>query len=188
MSAGEAHLDVEIASSLWSLGEQLSSFLHRDLLTICYALQYFLPLGQNSTVAVCAANTTALAFLRNQGAPMPRLLGRTAHDLLRWAERHSISLLPQFIMRRNTVLTNFVLSSQSILGSVWTLKLSGYQQLRRRWPVSPDLFPPSLTHRCFPYFSPFHNSNARGTEVLLKPWDGWQTYGFPPYVLIPAFM
>ena len=123
-----------------------------------------------------------------RGAPMPRLLGRTAHDRLRWAERHSISLLPQFVMRRNTVLANFVLSSQSILGSVWTLKLLVFQQLRRRWPVSPDLFPPSLTHRCFPYFSPFHSSNARGTEVLLKPWDGWQAYAFPPYVLIPAIL
>ena len=104
-----------------------------------------------------------------RGAPMPRSSASVHHE-------------------RNTVLANFVLSSQSILGSVWTLKLSVFQQLRRRWPVSPNLFPPSLTHRCFPYFSPFHNSNALGTEVLLKPWDGWQAYAFPPYVLIPAIL
>ena len=47
-----------------------------------------------------------------RGAPEPRFSGRTAHDLLRWAERHSTSLLPQFIMGLNTVLANFVLSSQ----------------------------------------------------------------------------
>ena len=35
--------------------------------------------------------------------------------------------------------------------------------------MSPDLFATSLTHRCLPYFSPFYNSNALGTEVLLKP-------------------
>ena len=51
-----------------------------------------------------------------RGAPEPRFLGWTAHDLLRWAERHSTSLLPQFIMGHNTVLANFVLSSQSNSG------------------------------------------------------------------------
>ena len=50
-----------------------------------------------------------------------------------------------------------------ILGYVWTLKPSVFQQLQRRWPVSPDLFATSLTHRYLPYFSPFHNSNALGT-------------------------
>ena len=67
MSAGDAHLDEEIVSSLWSPEEQLSSIYHRDLLTFFYALQYFLPFVQNSAVAVYADNTTALAFLRNQG-------------------------------------------------------------------------------------------------------------------------
>ena len=75
MSAGEAHLGVEVASSLWSLGERLSSIHHRDLLTIFYALQYFLPFGQNSAVAVSADNTTALAFLRNQGGIRAAVFG-----------------------------------------------------------------------------------------------------------------
>ena len=39
------------------------------------------------------------------------------------------------------------------LGSEWTLNLSVFQQLRRRWPVSFDLFTTSLFHRCLPYFS-----------------------------------
>ena len=41
---------------------------------------------------------------------------RGVPDLLRWAERHSTSLLPQFIMGLNTVLANLVLSSQSNSG------------------------------------------------------------------------
>ena len=51
-----------------------------------------------------------------------------------------------------------------------------------------DLFATSLTHRCLLYFSPFHNSNALGTEVLIQPWDGWQAYAFPPYALIPTIL
>ena len=108
--------------------------------------------------------------------------------LLRWAERHSISLLPQFIMGRNLVLADFFSRLNPILGSEWILTLSGFQQLRRRWPVSIDMFATSLTHRCLPYFSLFHNSNSFGTEILIQPWDGWLAYAFPPYVLIPAIL
>ena len=80
-----------------------------------------------------------------RGAPDPRFLNRAAHDLLRWAKRLSISLLPQFIMGRNTVLANSFSCLNPILGSGWTLKLSAFQQLRRRWPVLIDLFATSLT-------------------------------------------
>ena len=61
-----------------------------------------------------------------RGASDPRFLNWTAHDLMRWAERHSISLLPQFIMERNTVLADFFSRLNPILGSEWILTLSGF--------------------------------------------------------------
>ena len=176
------------SSGLWSPEEQLSSINHRELLAIFYALQHFLPLIQNATVAVYADNTTALAYLRNQGGTRSAVLNRTAQDLLRWAERHSISLLPQFIMGRNNVLADSLSNPHQILGSEWTLKLSVFQQLQRRWPASIDLFAASLNHRCLPYFSPFRNPNALGTDAVLQPWDEWQAYAFPPYALVPAIL
>ena len=183
-----AHLGVEVVSGLWSPEGQLSSINHRELLAIFYALQHFLPLVQNSAVAVYADNTTALAYLRNQGGTGSAVLNWTAQDLLRWAERHSISLLPQFIMGCNNVLADSLSRPNQILGSKWTLKLSVFQQLRRRWPVSIDLFATSLNHRCLPYFSPFHDPNALGTDALLQPWNGRQAYAFPPYALIPVIL
>ena len=61
-----------------------------------YALQHFLPLVRNTSVAVFADNTTALAYLKNQGGTRLAVLNQTAQDLLRWAELHSVTLLPQF--------------------------------------------------------------------------------------------
>ena len=168
--------------------EQRSSINHRELLTIFLALRHFLSLVQNTTVAVYADNTTALAYLRNQGCTRSVVLNQTAQDFLRWAELHSISLLPQFIMGRNNVLVDSLSHSHQVLGSEWTLKLSVFQQLRRKWPVSIDLFATSLNHRCLPYFSPFGDPNALGMDALLQPWDGWQAYAFPPYALIPAVL
>ena len=54
--------------------------------------------------------------------------------------------------------------------------------------MSIGLFATSLAHRCLPYFSPFHDPSALGTEVLLQPWNGWQAYVFPPYALILAIL
>ena len=41
-------------------------------------------------------------------------------------------------------------------------------------------------HRCSLYFSPYHNHNDMGTDALLRNWNGWQAYAFPPWSLIPA--
>ena len=183
-----AHLSGQVVSGLWSHEEIHSSINQRELLAIFYARQHFLPLVRNTSVAMSADNTTALAYLKNQGGTRSAVLNQTAQDLLRWAELHSVSLLPQFIMGRNNVLADVLSRPNQVLGSEWTLKLPVFHQLRKRWPVSIDLFATSLNHRCIPYFSPFHDPNSIGTDALLQPWNGWQAYAFPPYALIPAVL
>ena len=89
---------------------------------------------------------------------------------------------------RNNVLADALSRPNQILGSEWTLKLSVFHQLRKRWPVSIDPFATSLNHRCIPYFSPFYNPNSIGTDALLQQWNGWQAYAFPPYALIPVVL
>ena len=119
-----------------------------------------------------------LAFLRNQGGTRTAVFeldgSWSSYASVHHGAQHHVG---KFFSRLNP-----------ILGSRWTLNLSVFQKLRRRWPVSTDLFATSLPHRCFRYFSPFHNPNALGMEFLLQPWDGWQAYAFPPYALIPAVL
>ena len=118
-----AHLGGQVVSGLWSHEEAHGSISQRELLAIFYALQHFLPLVRNTSVAVFADNTTALAYLKNQGGTRSAVLNQTAQDLLRWTELHSVSLLPQFIMGRNNVLADALSLPNQILGLEWTLKL-----------------------------------------------------------------
>ena len=97
-------------------------------------------------------------------------------------------LAPQFIMGRNNVLADSFSRLNQILGSEWTLKTEVFQDLRKRWLVSIDLFATLLNHQCCPYFSPFHDPNALGTDALLQNWNGWQAYAFPPWSLIPVVL
>ena len=183
-----SHLGDQVASGRWSPEELRSSINHRELLAMFYALHHFLPLVRNTSMAVYADNTTALAYLKHQGGTRSATLNQTAQELLRWAEIHSVTLLPQFIMGHNNVLADALSRPNQILGSEWTLKLSVFHQLRKRWPVAIYLFATSLNHRCLPYFSPFHDPNSIGTDALLQQWDGWQAYASPPYALIPVVL
>ena len=85
-------------------------------------------------------------------------------------------------------LGGFLSRPNQILWSEWTLKAEVFQDLRKRWPVSINLFATSLNHQCCPHFSPFHDPNALGTDALLQSWNGWQAYAFPPWSLIPAVL
>ena len=181
-----AHLGDQVVSGLWSQEEIHSSINQRELLAIFYALQHFLPLVRNTSVAVFADNTTALAYLKNQGGTRSAVLNQTAQDLLRWAELHSLTLLPQFVKGRTLCSSGRPFSPKP--NSEWTSKLSVFHQLRKRWPVLIDLFATSLNYRCIPYFSPFHDPNSIRTDALLQPWNGCQVYAFPPYALIPAVL
>ena len=140
-----AHLGDQVVSGLWSQEEIHSSINQRELLAMFFALQHFLPLVCNTSVAVFADNTTALAYLKNQGGTRSAVLNQIAQDLLRWAELHSVTLLLQFIMGCNNVLADALSWPNQILGSEWTLKLLVFHQLRKRWPVSIDLFATSLS-------------------------------------------
>ena len=95
-------------------------------------------------------------------------------------------IYPQFIMGDHNVLADALSRPNQILGSEWTLKQEIFRDLCRRWPVSIDLFATSQNHSCSLYFSPYHNHNAMVTDALLRNWNGWQAYAFPPWSLIPA--
>ena len=183
-----AHLGKEVTSDLWAPEEVELSINVKELLAIERALLWFAPQLCGSSVAIFADNSTAIAYLSNQGGTHSPLLNSIPQRILRWAESLSVVLSPQFIMGKHNVLASSLSRPNQILGSEWTLKQQVFQDLCKRWPVSIDLFATSLNHRCLIYFSPCHDQNALGTDALLQNWNGWQAYAFPPWALIPAVL
>ena len=181
-----AHLDESVTSGLWAPEEVESSINVRELLAIERALLWFAPQFVGSSVTVFANNSTAIAYLRNQGGTHS-LLNSIAQRILRWAENLPVVISPQFIVGKHNVLADSLSLPNQILGSGWTLKQEVFQDLCKRWPVSIDLFATSRNHRCSIYFSPYHDHNALGTDAL-QNCDGWQAYAFPPWSLIPAVL
>ena len=120
----------------------------------------------NSTVAVFADNSTALAYLRKRGGTRSLLLNSIAQRILRWAESIDLILVPQFIQGKNNVLADSLSRPNQIQGSEWTLKWEVFQELNRKWPVMIDLFATLLNHRCSLYFLPFRDRYGRSSSEL----------------------
>ena len=183
-----AHLDRQVASSLWDSQQAALSTNARELLAVKLGLHQFQSSLQGRTVAVFCDNTTAVAYLRKEGGTRSPLLNTLAQEILRWTESLSIRLAPQFLPGSNNVLADALSRPHQLPHSEWSLNMTVFQSLRRLWPVQIDLFATSENHRCSIYFSPFRDPMSAGTDEFLQSWDGLQAYAFPPVAIIPRVL
>ena len=182
-----AHLDKQFASGLWApsgrrraLDQCTGALADRECSqVVCSTSRRFLSGGLRRQIDSCVVSA-------DQGGTRSSFLNSIAQRILRWAEDLSLVISPQFLMGNHNVLADALSRPNQILGSEWTLKQEVFRNLCRRWPVSIGLFATSQYHRCSLFFSPYHNHNAMGTDALLRNWNGWQAYAFPPWSLIPA--
>ena len=178
-SLGDDHI-----SGSWSPHCSGFSINHRELLAVLYGVQGFLPLLRYQSVSLFADNTTALAYLRNQGGTPSSLLNSVAQAVLRLCELHQVRLVPQFIPGRLNVLADTLSRRSQVLGSEWTLCLLAFKNLLLLWLATIDLFATSLNHRLPIYFSPMDDPQSAGMDAMMHPWDGLQAYAFPPLSLL----
>ena len=97
-----AHLLDSIASGRWSQEEAQLSINARELLAVEYGLWHFHLLAANSTVAVFADNSTALAYLRKQGGTRSPVLNPLLRGSSAGRRRSIWSLCPSSSRARTT--------------------------------------------------------------------------------------
>ena len=181
---GTAVVD-QVASGLWSEGEELLSVNHRELLAVERGLSKLRSVLRGRVVAVFSGNTTAVVYLRHQGGTLSPTFNEVAQRILCWAEQEEISLLPQFVPGKDNVVADSLSHPNRVVGTEWTLHQEVFDSLRKRWPVMIDLFASSLNHRCGVYFAPVSDPLAAGTDAMLQSWDNLQVYAFPPFAMLP---
>ena len=69
-------------------------------------LQAFIQDLKGQAVALFCDNTTAVAYLKNQGGTISDSLNEEAQVILRWAEENQITLFPQFILGKDNVIAD----------------------------------------------------------------------------------
>ena len=84
-------------SGLWTQDISGFSINHHELLVILYAVQGFLHLLRGRSVSLFTDNTSALAYLRKEGATRSSTPNSMAQSILCLCESQGARLLPQFV-------------------------------------------------------------------------------------------
>ena len=156
----------------------------RELRAIKLGLRKFKDSVQDKVVALFSDNTSAIAYLRNQGGTLSQNLNKEAQEILRWAEDHAVILRPQFLAGSRNVIADSLSRPNEIQGTEWTLCQQVVDKLTKTWPATIDLFATSINYRLPVYYAPFQDPMSAGTDALLQNWDNLQAYAFPPFPLI----
>ena len=155
---------------------------------ICLALEEFRFLLKEETVAVMADNTTALAYIRNEGGTHSSTLNSEAQIILSWAERWRVRLVPRFVPGRLNVDADALSRQKKPSSTEWTLHQEEVNRLLKKWPAVFDLFATRHNYRLQNFYSPYIDPMAVNADSLVHPWHNMQAYAFPPFTLIRAVL
>ena len=140
-------------------------------------------------VALHLANSTAKAYLCNQGGTVSPFLSRLACQILSLTDKHGITLLPAYIPTHLNVEADYL--SQDWLLLEWHLLPGVAQAAFHLWGLPQvDLLASSHSTQCKHYFTletplPL---GALGLNAFSHPWTFQVSYVFPPPALVPLVL
>ena len=169
-------------SGLWGPAE---SRLHINVLELRAVLLALMALSpsppRGSVVALQGDNSTALAYIRNQGGTRSSSCLLEARKILLWAEERDILLLPRFVPGELNVRADALSRESQVLQSEWVLHPDICRALWRLWGAPlVDLFASSKNNRLPNFCSPLPEAEAWGTDAFLQDWAGLDLYAYPP--------
>ena len=90
-------LDGHWVSGQWTPGQSDLHINHKEFLVLAMALEQNARLVQRRTIYWEVDNTTALAYIRNEGGTKDWALCLRTIALLEWCHQHSIHLIPKYV-------------------------------------------------------------------------------------------
>ena len=134
-------------------------------------------------------NSTAEAYLCNQGCTVSSFLSRLACQILSLTDKHGITLIPAYILTKLNVETDYL--SQGWMLPEWHLLPQVAQAAFHLWGLPEvDLVASSHTTECQDYYTlefllPLV---ALGLNDFNHPWMFQLSYVFPPPTLVPLVL
>ena len=104
----------------------------REIRVVSLGLRFFREQVQGRKVTLFCDNTTAVAYLTNQGDTFQDSLNKEAQVILRWAEENRISLIPRFILGKEYVIADSLSRGSQVILSGWTLHPEVFNELHRK--------------------------------------------------------
>ena len=130
-------------------------------------------------------NTTAIAYIKNQGGTRTRSLCDLSLKILDWVDKSGLTLSVSHVPGKLNVFADMLSRKDTVLHMEWSIHPQICLQIWRLWgrPFV-DLFATSMNHKLDLYCSPLMDSHAWKVDALAHPWDGLIAYAYPPTSLL----
>ena len=178
-----------LASGSW-LGSLCRAFIAlQELQAVAMMLHRNAICLSGKVVGLHLDNSTAKAYLCNQGSTVSPFLSRLACWILSLTDKHGITLIPAYIPTHLNVEADYL--SQDCLLPEWYLLPQVVQAAFHLWGL-PEVHLMASSHsiQCQHYFtleSPLP-LGALGLNAFNHPWMFWISYVFPPPALVPLVL
>ena len=148
-------------------------------------LQAAVTLVQGKTVALQGDNTTALAYVRNQGGTHSFQCCQEATQILLWAERHRVTLLPRFVRGESNVHADALSRRDQVLHTEWSMHPQVCERLWILWGrPEVDLFATSLNNKLPLFIAPMPEGPEESVDAFVQDWSNRFLYAYPPTKVI----
>ena len=176
-----AHLQDLTASGIWSQDQSQLHINVLELQAIWLGLRAFSQRVENAKVALMSDNTSAVAYLRNQGGTKSLAMNDLATDICLWAEKRGMTLVPRYLPGHLNVLADHLSRRGQILKTEWSLNQTIADRIFRAWgrPFV-DLFALGKNTKLAIYVSPIREETSWKVDSLVQNWDGLYAYAYPP--------
>ena len=111
------------ASGIWSQDQSQLHINVLELQAIWLGLRAFSQRVENARVALMSDNTSAVAYLRNQGGTKSLAMNDLATDICLWSEKRGMTLVPRYLPGHLNVLVDHLSRRGQILKTEWSLNL-----------------------------------------------------------------
>ena len=177
-----AHMQELTASGIWSQDQSQLHINVLELQAIWLGLRTFSQRLENARVALMSYNTSAVAYLRNQGGTKSLAMSDLATDICLWSEKRGMTLVPRYLPGHLNVLADHLSRRGQILKTEWSLNQTVADRIFHAWgrPFV-DLFALGKNTKLAIYVSPIWK-----VDSLVQNWDGLYAYAYPPTSLIRA--
>ena len=156
-----------------------------SLQAIWLGLRAFSQRVESAKVALMSDNTSAVAYLRNQGGTKSLAMNDLATDICLWSEKRGMTLVPRYLPGYLNVLADHLSRRGQILKTEWSLNQTVADRMFRAWgrPFV-DLFALGKNTKLAIYVSPIREEASWKVDSLVQNWDGLYAYAYPPTSLI----
>ena len=176
-------------SGAWSGSLSRAHIALQELQAVAVMLRRMAFCLSGKVVALHLDNSTAKAYLCNQGGAVSPFLSRLAYRILSLTNKHGIPPLPAYIPTHFNVEADF-LSWDQLLPE-WHLLPQVAQAAFHLWGLPEvDLLASSHSTQCQHYFTlePPLPLGTLGLNAFSHPWNFQVSYVFPPPALVPLVL